>query len=191
MTTRNRTAHLQQVRTVLAMGSNMGDRLAFMRQGLEAIRAIPGVSVRAVSSLYDTDHVYLPGTDLATAAPQDNHLNAVVLISTSLTGHELLAHTLTIESCTGRTRHERWGARTLDIDLVVHGEDHFTDQVLTLPHPRVAERAFVLIPWLEVEPRAMIARLGPVRELLRRLPERDRTGVRLWSPPAGSSWPRS
>ncbi len=185
MSTRNQIRNPQVVRTVLSLGSNLGDRLHILRQAVAQLRAIPGMKIRAVSPLYDTVPFFGEGT----GPQQEHYLNAVVVGMTTLSAHELLAHTLTIEAGAGRVRRQRWGPRTLDIDIIVHGEDHFTDQVLTLPHPRVAERAFVLVPWAQVEPRAVIPRVGPVAALLRRMSERDRDGVRLWTPPEGQSWP--
>lgn len=185
MTTRTQIRSPQVVRTVLSLGSNLGQRLDHLRSAVQQLRDIPGLKVRAISPIYDT----VPFFGDRQGPAQGRYLNIVVVAMTTLSAHELLAHTMTIEAGAGRVRRQRWGPRTLDIDIIVHGEDHFTDQVLTLPHPRVAERAFVLIPWAQVEPRAVIPRVGPVATLLRRMSERERAGVRLWPLPPGQSWP--
>ncbi|WP_189237472.1 2-amino-4-hydroxy-6-hydroxymethyldihydropteridine diphosphokinase [Planomonospora parontospora] len=155
------------MRAVLALGGNLGDRLATLQGGLDALAAVPGLDLVAVSPVYETDPVGGP--------EQGPYLNAVAVAETSLTPRELLARTQETEHAFGRVRTERWGARTLDVDLISVGEVVSGDPELTLPHPRAHERAFVLVPWLQADPDATLGGT-PVAELLAGL---DKTGVRL------------
>ncbi|GAA3122544.1 2-amino-4-hydroxy-6-hydroxymethyldihydropteridine diphosphokinase [Planomonospora alba] len=155
------------MKAVLALGGNLGDRFATLQGGLDALAGTPGLEVTAVSPVYETDPVGGP--------EQGPYLNAVVVAETSLTPRELLARAQEVEHAFGRVRTERWGARTLDVDLVAVGEVVSDDPELTLPHPRAHERAFVLVPWVQADPEAVLAG-RPVAELLGGL---DKTGVRL------------
>ncbi|MFC6577466.1 2-amino-4-hydroxy-6-hydroxymethyldihydropteridine diphosphokinase [Planomonospora parontospora] len=155
------------MRAVLALGGNLGDRLATLQGGLDALAATPGLDLVAVSPVYETDPVGGP--------EQGPYLNAVAVAETSLTPRELLARAQEAENAFGRVRTERWGARTLDVDLISVGEVVSGDPELTLPHPRAHERAFVLVPWLQADPDATLGGT-PVAELLAGL---DKTGVRL------------
>ncbi|MDA3022876.1 MAG: 2-amino-4-hydroxy-6-hydroxymethyldihydropteridine diphosphokinase [Actinomycetota bacterium] len=143
--------------TVLALGANLGDPLAALRGAITALDQQPVITIESVSSFYQTDPVGGPD--------QPVYLNAVVLAETTLTAHELLAVAHEIENSWQRTREVRWGARTLDIDIITYGDLVLLDEVLTLPHPRAGEREFVLVPWLEIDPNAVLPGIGPVREL--------------------------
>jgi dihydroneopterin aldolase/2-amino-4-hydroxy-6-hydroxymethyldihydropteridine diphosphokinase len=143
---------------VLALGSNLGERLAILQGAVNAFAASPDVDVRAVSPVYETAPVGGP--------EQPDYLNAVLVVSTTLSARALLTRAQAIEAAYGRVREERWGARTLDIDLVVVGEDEMGGEALTLPHPRAHERAFVLSPWHELDPDATIPGRGRVADLL-------------------------
>jgi 2-amino-4-hydroxy-6-hydroxymethyldihydropteridine diphosphokinase len=147
---------------VIALGSNLGDRRTILEDAAERIAAIPGVFVRAVSPLIESVAVRTTGPD--EAAP--SYLNGVLVGHTYLEPHRLLAATAAIEDELGRTRSERWGDRTIDIDLIEVGGRRMHDERLTLPHPRAAERDFVLAPWLEVEPDAVLTGHGRVDGLL-------------------------
>jgi 2-amino-4-hydroxy-6-hydroxymethyldihydropteridine diphosphokinase len=129
-----------------------------MRDAVADISAVSGVSLAASSGLFQTDAIKPTGVD--TTAP--DYLNAVVRISTTLEPTALLAALAAIETAHGRVRAERWGDRTLDIDIVTFGELVQADPLLTLPHPRAAERAFVLVPWLEIEPDATLPGIGRI-----------------------------
>lgn len=153
---------------VLALGGNLGDRLAALQAGLDALAAVPGVRVRAVSPVYETDPVGGP--------EQPDYLNAVVLAEADLSPGELLAQAQRIETSLGRERGERWGPRTLDIDLVAVDELRMDTSALTLPHPRAQERAFVLAPWADLDPAAVLPGHGRVTALLAALPGRLRGG---------------
>jgi 2-amino-4-hydroxy-6-hydroxymethyldihydropteridine diphosphokinase len=146
------------VRAVLSLGSNLGDREGNLRGAVAAIAAIPGVTVDATSGLVESAAIKPSGVDESAPA----YLNAVVRVSTALTPGELLTAVLAIESEYGRVREVRWGDRTLDIDIVTYGELRQDDGTLTLPHPRAAERSFVLVPWLEIESDAVLPGIGRV-----------------------------
>jgi len=147
---------------VLALGSNLGDRGELLRDAVSALRATAGVEVRAVSPVVESVAVKLDGAD--PSAPR--YLNAVALVETLLTPEELLAEAHRIEAEHGRVREERWGDRTLDIDIVDFDAQTSDDPDLTLPHPRAAERAFVLAPWLAVDADAELPGSGRVDALL-------------------------
>ena len=151
---------------VLALGSNLGDRAATILEGVRRVADLEGVELTTVSTLHEFAALTPRGVDVD-AAP---YLNAVAIVQTVLTPIALLEATATIETDLGRVRTQRWADRTLDIDLIdIDGVTLATD-VLTLPHPRAAERDFVLAPWLEVDPEA---RLGgeSVADLLRKVRE--------------------
>jgi 2-amino-4-hydroxy-6-hydroxymethyldihydropteridine diphosphokinase len=142
----------------IGLGSNLGDRLAILQAAVDAIAKLPGVVVDGVSPVYETLPVGGPS--------QPDYLNAVVTVDTTLSPRELLDGLHEIESAAGRVREVRWGARTLDLDIVSFGETLSDDPVLTLPHPRAASRAFVLAPWRDLVPGAVIPGVGSVASLL-------------------------
>lgn len=160
---------------VVAIGSNLGDRAATLHSAVAELAAADGVEVRAISPLIETVAVRPDGAD-PTAPP---YLNGVVLLTTTLTPDVLLDLLLSIEQRNGRVRTERWGDRTLDLDLIdVAGLTRETAR-LTLPHPRAHERDFVLRPWLAVDPDATLPGHGSVATLLAGLEAAGRpsTGV--------------
>ncbi|MDQ1286763.1 MAG: dihydroneopterin aldolase / 2-amino-4-hydroxy-6-hydroxymethyldihydropteridine diphosphokinase [Actinomycetota bacterium] len=140
-------------RAVLALGSNLGDRREILQSAVDALAAAPGVRVVAVSALVETSPVGGP--------EQPDYLNAVVLVDTTLSSHELLDTCQRIEREHGRERSVRWGPRTLDVDIVDHQGFTCSDDDLHLPHPHAASRAFVLVPWLTVDPDATLPGPGP------------------------------
>jgi 2-amino-4-hydroxy-6-hydroxymethyldihydropteridine diphosphokinase len=147
-------------RAVLSLGSNLGDRLASLQGAVEAIADTPDVWVTAASPVYETAPVNCP-------PGSDNFLNAVLLIDTTLAANRLLERALAIEDAFDRERSEVPNSpRTLDVDLIVVGDRRSDDDHLRLPHPRAAERAFVLKPWFDVEPDAVLPERGPIAELL-------------------------
>lgn len=144
---------------VLSLGSNVGDSLATLRAAVARLAALPGVAVTAVSPLYRTRPVG--------GVEQDDFLNLVVLATLDgLDAHDLLRHAQAIERDLGRVRTVRWGPRTLDIDLVAVDDQRCDTADLTLPHPRAHERAFVLVPWLAVDPDAALPGRGRVADLV-------------------------
>jgi 2-amino-4-hydroxy-6-hydroxymethyldihydropteridine diphosphokinase len=147
---------------VIAIGSNLGDREANLRAAVADLAAIDGVTVDAASGIVES-HAWKPaGVD--EDAP--NYLNAVVLVRSALLPEQLLDELNRIESEHGRVRAERWGDRTLDLDIVTFGAMRISSERLTLPHPRAWQRDFVLAPWLEIEPDAVLPGRGPVAALL-------------------------
>jgi 2-amino-4-hydroxy-6-hydroxymethyldihydropteridine diphosphokinase len=158
-------------RAVLSIGSNLGDRVAHLNQAVATVRAA-GAVVTAVSPVYQTPP-WPPGL------PGEDYLNAVLLAQDpdrDAPGWLALAHAA--EQAAGRVRLERWGPRTLDVDVVQVDGVRSDDLALTLPHPRAHERAFVLEPWAAVDPAAVLAGQGPVAVLLAGLPAQARTDVR-------------
>lgn len=146
------------VPVVLALGSNLpspaGDRAATLRAAVAELRLEAGLTVTAVSPWVETAPVGGP--------PQPDYLNCVVLADTSLAPRDLLLAAHAIENRFERRREVRWGPRTLDIDVIAYGDLLSDDAQLLLPHPRAAERAFVLAPWLMADPKAELpGRSGP------------------------------
>jgi 2-amino-4-hydroxy-6-hydroxymethyldihydropteridine diphosphokinase len=145
-------------RTVIAMGSNLGDRLDYLQGGLDGLFDTPRIAFLAVSPVYETTPVGGP--------EQPDYLNAVVIAETSMPAQAVLERCLSLEDALGRVRGERWGPRTLDLDLIIYGDEVSNSPGLTLPHPRAHERAFVLIPWHDADPQAQLPGYGPVADLL-------------------------
>jgi 2-amino-4-hydroxy-6-hydroxymethyldihydropteridine diphosphokinase len=132
----------------IGLGGNLGDREALMAEALRKLAATPGIVVTAVSSLYETKPVG------PTAQP--DFINLVAKLDTSLPPYALLSTCLRIENELGRERRERWGPRTVDLDVLWCEGVSQADEQLTLPHPRMHERAFVLVPLAELAPRLKI-----------------------------------
>ena len=152
-------------RAVLSLGSNLGERMATLQGALSALADTPEVWVTAVSPVYETEPVDSPEG----ARP---FLNAVVLLDTTLSAARLLDRALAVEDAFDRQRSDvRNAPRTLDVDVIVVGDRVNDDDFLTLPHPRAAERAFVLKPWHDLEPDAEIPGVGPVADLLEKAGE--------------------
>lgn len=154
------------VSVVLALGSNLGDRVATLKAAMREIAALEGAELVAASPLYESAAVKLDGVD----ADAPEYLNAVVGIRYRGTPIELLDAVNRIEAEHGRVRAERWGDRTLDIDLITFGALQQNDARLTLPHPRAAERDFVLAPWLDIDADGEIPGVGRVGDLLDAMP---------------------
>lgn len=154
-------------RAAFSLGSNQGDRVAMLQGAVDALAAVPELSVTAVSPVFETDPVGGP--------EQPDYLNAVAVADTSLSPRELLVHALAIEQRFGRVRNRRWGPRTLDIDLLAVADLVVDEPGLTVPHPRLLERAFVLVPWASADPTAVLPDGSMVRELASAA---DRAGVR-------------
>jgi 2-amino-4-hydroxy-6-hydroxymethyldihydropteridine diphosphokinase len=151
---------------VLSIGANLGDRLGTLQGCVQAIARLPDTDVLATSPVYQTAPVGGP--------PQPDYLNAVLLIRTGLPPRDLLAAIGGIEADFGRVRAERFGPRTLDVDIIDYAGQVSDDPALTLPHPRAHERAFVLVPWHALDPGAELPGYGPVAGLLAGL---DQAGV--------------
>jgi 2-amino-4-hydroxy-6-hydroxymethyldihydropteridine diphosphokinase len=149
------------VRAVLSLGSNLGDREQTIRDAVADIRRRPGIEVVATSSLVETAALKPHGVDEDAPA----YLNAVVVVTGATSPEALLAELNSIELAHDRVREVRWGDRTLDIDIVSVDDLRQESPTVTLPHPRAAEREFVLVPWLEVEPDAVLPGIGRVDSL--------------------------
>ncbi|MET8580497.1 2-amino-4-hydroxy-6-hydroxymethyldihydropteridine diphosphokinase [Streptomyces collinus] len=145
---------------VISIGSNLGNRLETLQGAVDALEDTPGVRVKAVSPVYETEPWGVePGS-------QPSYLNAVVALKTTLPPSSLLERAHAVEEAFNRVRDERWGPRTLDVDIVAYAGVTSDDPQLTLPHPRAHERAFVLAPWHDVDPEAQLPGRGPVADLL-------------------------
>ncbi len=164
------------MKAFIALGSNLGEREAMIRQALEALAALPQTELLRASSLYDTE----PVGDM----DQPNFLNAVAQVDTDLAPRQLLWNLMLIEKRLGRERTRPWGPRTIDLDLLLYGDEVIEEDDLRLPHPEMIRRAFVLVPLVELDPLLVhpgtgdtmishLSRLG-ARPLLKR-------GSRLWN----------
>jgi 2-amino-4-hydroxy-6-hydroxymethyldihydropteridine diphosphokinase len=153
------------VEAVVAYGANLGDRGATIRAAMEALRRLPLVDAVRASDPIESIAVKADGPDAAAPA----YLNGVAIVTTRLAPTVLLSYLHAIEARYGRERAERWGDRTLDLDLIAFGDVRSTDPNLMLPHPRAAEREFVLAPWLALDPGAELPGAGRVDVLLQRL----------------------
>ncbi len=148
----------------LGLGSNIEDRLTYLQAAVNALHNHPKIRVDAVSSVYETEPVGGP--------EQGPYLNMVLRVATLLSPRRLLGHAQHVEQTLGRARAERWGPRTIDIDILLYGERTIRRRRLQVPHPRLDERAFALVPLLEVAPgmrlpdgrsiASVVARLAPI-----------------------------
>ncbi|MGW3986168.1 2-amino-4-hydroxy-6-hydroxymethyldihydropteridine diphosphokinase [Streptomyces sp. NPDC004830] len=147
-------------RAVVALGSNLGNRLETLQGAVDALEDTPGIRVKGVSPVYETEPWGVdPGS-------QPAYFNAVVVLKTTLPPSSLLERAQAVEEAFHRVRDERWGPRTLDVDIVSYADVVSDDPRLTLPHPRAHERAFVLAPWHDLDPDAQLPGHGPVAGLL-------------------------
>lgn len=134
----------REVFAFLGFGSNLGDRLSYLQLAVELLHTRPGIRVDAVSSVYETEPVGGP--------EQDPYLNLAVRVGTRRSPRRLMAACHGVEQALGRTRTQRWGPRTIDIDVLLYDERVVDTRRLQIPHPRLTERPFALIPLLEVAP---------------------------------------
>lgn len=149
----------------LGLGGNLGDRRHYLSAAVLALNSEAGLRVEKISSVYETAPVGV--------VDQPDFYNLVVEVATTLTAHELLARCLAIEKKLGRVRLERWGPRTIDLDVLWYDNVTLNDGDLTLPHPRMKERAFVLVPLAEIAPTLLLQGV-PVEQLAIRL---DQSGL--------------
>ena len=148
-------------RAILALGGNLGDRKATIKSAIKSIKDIDGVTVLRKSELYESFAATEEGID--ESAPR--YLNGVIEIETELKPGKLLDELNRIEAEHGRVRLERWGSRTLDIDIITYGSEIKEGKRLTLPHPRAHSRAFVMVPWAQMDPEARLLGHGSVAAL--------------------------
>jgi len=131
-------------RAYLGICSNLGERLGYLQLAVDQLAGADGVTVVGVSPVYETAPVGGP--------EQPDYLNAVVGVDTALTAHELLGVAQAVESEAERVRTVRWGPRTLDVDVLLVGDERIDTPDLVVPHPRMAERAFVVVPLADLDP---------------------------------------
>ncbi|ALJ90130.1 2-amino-4-hydroxy-6-hydroxymethyldihydropteridine diphosphokinase [Thermus aquaticus] len=139
------------MKAYVGLGSNLGDRAAYLLLGLSALSRLPETRLLRLSPVYETDPV---------GPPQPPYLNMVAELETALSPKGLLAEMLRVEKALGRERRERWGPRTLDLDLLLYGDLVLEEAGLSVPHPRLHERAFVLVPLLDLLPEGRHPLLG-------------------------------
>jgi 2-amino-4-hydroxy-6-hydroxymethyldihydropteridine diphosphokinase len=155
------------VKATISLGSNLGDRLANLQFGIDSLNVETGTQVHSISPVYETDPVGGP--------EQDDYLNAVAVLKTILSPQQLLGVMQKIELAAHRERNERWGPRTLDLDLLAMDDLRLDTENLVLPHPRAHERGFVLLPWSTLDPDYVIPGQRTITQLLT---EVDISGVR-------------
>jgi 2-amino-4-hydroxy-6-hydroxymethyldihydropteridine diphosphokinase len=145
---------------LIGLGGNLGDATATLREAFQALDALPDTRLLRVSKLYRS-----PAWG---RADQPDFINAVAMLETGLDARELLDAMLGIEHDAGRERHadERWGPRTLDLDLLLYGDEVIVEPGLHVPHPHLHERSFALVPLVEIAPDAMIPGIGSARAAL-------------------------
>lgn len=155
--------------SAIALGSNLGDSRAILDAAIETLGQTSGITLKAKSSWYKTAPV---------GPPQPDYLNGCALLEVQLTPQELLETLLSVEKQFGRLRRERWGPRTLDIDLLLFDDLILETPHLQIPHPRMKERAFVLVPLAEIAPTWVEPISGiAIAQLVQRL---DCSGVNPW-----------
>jgi 2-amino-4-hydroxy-6-hydroxymethyldihydropteridine diphosphokinase len=130
-------------RAYFGIGSNLGERLSYLQLAVDQLAVADGVTIVDVSPVYETAPVGGP--------EQADFLNAVVAVDTALTAHELLGLAQRIEAAAERVRTVRWGPRTLDVDVLLIGDEQVADADLVVPHPRMTERAFVVVPLADLD----------------------------------------
>ncbi|MDP4164442.1 MAG: 2-amino-4-hydroxy-6-hydroxymethyldihydropteridine diphosphokinase [Bacillota bacterium] len=155
----------------IALGSNMGDRFEFLKKAVHLLSEHHDIRLVNSSSIYETDPVGYEDQDL--------FLNMVVKVTTNLSAEHLLDTCLQMELDLGRKREMKWGPRTIDLDILLYNQENIETEKLITPHPRMAERAFVIIPLLEIEKDIIIQGMEkPLHFYLSNIP--DKEGVRIW-----------
>ncbi|MEK3888963.1 2-amino-4-hydroxy-6-hydroxymethyldihydropteridine diphosphokinase [Bacillus sp. FSL K6-3431] len=155
----------------LSLGSNIGDREECLKLAVQSLRKNPNVNIEALSSIYETEPVGF--------IDQANFFNMAIKITTSLSAVGLLQLCLKVEEDLGRIREFRWGPRIIDLDILLYNKEDIETEALQIPHPRMTERAFVLIPLLEIDKNLKLpTSLIPLVEVLDEIS--DKEGVRLW-----------
>lgn len=157
----------------IALGSNIGDRAGYLNQAIALLNDHVNIDVIRRSSIYETEPVgYLD---------QAAFLNMVICIQTSLEPQKLLEVTQSIECQCGRERDVRWGPRTIDLDILLFDQENMEMETLSIPHPRMWERAFVIVPLLELAPALYAEQRGQsIQEVYEELPAKE--GVKIWNP---------
>lgn len=159
----------------LSLGSNIGNRVVFLHEAVKRLDSLKEVVVTNVSSIYETDPVGYED--------QNNFLNMALEIQTNLKAEQLLHECMEIEKKLGRERLIRWGPRTVDIDILLYNQENINKDQITVPHPRLTERAFVLIPLMDMNPGLSVPGTGKtIQEIMKTLSDK---GVRLWRKKTG------
>ncbi|GIN74281.1 2-amino-4-hydroxy-6-hydroxymethyldihydropteridine pyrophosphokinase [Bacillus sp. J14TS2] len=155
----------------ISLGSNIGNRLGYLNQAIQILRNYPELQIEKLSSIYETEPIGY--TD------QSQFLNMVIKLSTALSPHQLLTLCLEVEREIGRIREFKWGPRVIDLDILLYNKENIMMEDLQIPHPRMNERAFVLIPLMEIDSSLVLpSSNAPLVEVLNEIP--DKEGVRLW-----------
>jgi 2-amino-4-hydroxy-6-hydroxymethyldihydropteridine diphosphokinase len=155
----------------IALGSNIGNRFEHLKQAIGELNSLPDVNVVNTSSIYETDPVGYED--------QEQFLNMVIQVKTALNPFQLLDECHAIEKDLGRKRELRWGPRTIDLDILLYNQENIKTEKLLVPHPRMQERAFVIIPLLEIQSSIKLPAMEkPLQASLEDIP--DREGVRIW-----------
>ncbi|WP_407272608.1 2-amino-4-hydroxy-6-hydroxymethyldihydropteridine diphosphokinase [Radiobacillus sp. PE A8.2] len=162
----------------IGLGSNIAPRFATLMDAVKIIGESPAITVTAKSSIYETKPVGF--------VDQDNFLNMVLELKTTLNPSELLGRCLQIELQLGRKREIKWGPRTIDLDILLYNQDNIKTERLIVPHPRMHERAFVLIPLSEINPNLFVPTNDKcVKDILDEVPAQEKKGVNVWVPTNG------
>ena len=148
-------------RAILALGGNLGDIHKNLLSAISTLGENPDLKVNKVSSFYASNALTLDGIDKT----KPDYLNVVIEVSTTLDPQQLLAFCNQVELGLGRVRQERWASRTIDIDIITFGEELIATESLSIPHPRAFERAFVLVPWAQIDSEASLSGHGKVLDL--------------------------
>lgn len=155
----------------ISLGSNIGNRLGYLKQAIQSLSNYSEVQIEKLSSIYETEPIGY--TD------QSQFLNMVIKLSTSLSPPQLLTVCLDVEREIGRIREFKWGPRVIDLDILLYNKENIVMEDLQIPHPRMNERAFVLIPLMEIDSSLVLpSSNAPLVEVLDEIP--DKEGVRLW-----------
>lgn len=156
---------------LIALGSNIGIRYDYLMNAVKLLSSDPGIRLVNYSSIYETDPVGYEDQDL--------FLNMVIEIETDYSAHELLDICLKTELKLGRKREIKWGPRTIDLDILAFNQENIETENLTIPHPRMLERAFVMVPLMEIRDDILIPNMErPFKSYLNELPNKE--GVRIW-----------
>lgn len=157
----------------IGLGSNLDNPLQHIQTAIHDLRSVEGIRVVAVSSLYQSPPMGPPD--------QPDYVNAVMSLETALTPHQLLDLLQSIEQLHGRERKRHWGERTLDLDILLYGEQTLNDDRLKIPHPGMLERAFVLYPLAEIAPNIEIPGAGKLQDVLSSCPQGDLEKIDMMS----------
>lgn len=155
----------------IALGTNIGDRNKNLKEAIQSIRDNEKIELVNASSIYETDPVGL--------TEQNQFLNMVLHVETNLNPFELLDFCLSVEAKLGRKREIRWGPRIIDLDILLYNQENIETEKLIIPHPRMKERAFVIVPLKEISPNITFPKMEkPLEFYLEDIP--DKEGVRIW-----------